>query len=72
MVNKVPLVFQQHAYIANNSDISVEPICGAMDVDNFDAERWNAIFREREVIVLTGQILFDIFQCAFLKIQDVS
>ncbi|GJJ77797.1 endoribonuclease Dicer [Entomortierella parvispora] len=70
VVNKVPLVFQQYEYIENNSDIKVEPICGAMGVDNYDEARWNAIFAEREVIVLTGQILFDIFQCAFLKIQE--
>ncbi|KAG0056347.1 Dicer-like protein 1 [Gryganskiella cystojenkinii] len=70
VVNKVPLVFQQQAYIVNNSDIRAEPICGAMDVDNFDNDRWQSIFQQFEVIVLTGQILFNIFQHSFYKIQD--
>ncbi|KAG0302900.1 Dicer-like protein 1 [Dissophora globulifera] len=54
---RVPLVFQQQAYIANNSDIKTEAICGAMNVDTFDHEMWNAIFDRVEAIVLTGQIL---------------
>ncbi|KAF9178961.1 Dicer-like protein 1 [Haplosporangium sp. Z 767] len=71
-VNKVPLVFQQHAYISSNSDIKAEAICGAMNVDNYDLERWESIFREVEVVVLTGQILLDILRHGFLKIESCS
>ncbi|KAK5814983.1 hypothetical protein F5H01DRAFT_344684 [Linnemannia elongata] len=72
IVNKVPLVFQQHAYICNNSDIKAEAICGAMGVDNFDKERWNTIFERSEVVVITAQILFDILAHAFLGIDLCS
>ncbi|KAF9910440.1 Dicer-like protein 1 [Linnemannia zychae] len=69
IVNKVPLVFQQHAYILNNSDIKAEAICGAMGVDNFNEDRWNSIFEEFEAVVITGQILLNILIHAFLKID---
>ncbi|KAG0373178.1 Dicer-like protein 1 [Mortierella sp. AD032] len=72
IVNKVPLVFQQHAYIVHNSDIKAEAICGAMDADNFKEDRWNSIFQEFEVVVITGQILLNILAHAFLKIDLCS
>ncbi|KAG0366661.1 hypothetical protein BC939DRAFT_526607 [Gamsiella multidivaricata] len=72
VVNKVPLVFQQEAYIASNSDIKTKAICGSMNVDNYDQATWDAIFEASETIVLTGQILLNIFQHAFLKIEDVG
>ncbi|KAF8931069.1 Dicer-like protein 1 [Dissophora ornata] len=72
VVNKVPLVFQQQTYIASNSDIKAEAVCGAMNVDTFDMEMWNTIFDRCELIVLTGQILFNILQHAFLKIHEVG
>ncbi|KAF9130601.1 Dicer-like protein 1 [Mortierella sp. 14UC] len=72
IVNKVPLVYQQHAYIINNSDIKAEAICGAMGADNFREDRWNSIFEEFEAVVITAQILFDILVHAFLKIDLCS
>ncbi|KAG0263513.1 Dicer-like protein 1 [Mortierella polycephala] len=72
VVNKVPLVFQQHAYISSNSDIKAEAICGAMNVDNYDLERWESIFSKMEVVVLTGQILYNILCHGFLKIENCS
>ncbi|KAG0285355.1 hypothetical protein BGZ96_010371 [Linnemannia gamsii] len=72
IVNKVPLVFQQHSYICNNSDIKAEAICGAMGADNFDGERWNSIFEKFEVVVITGQILLNILAHGFLKIDLCS
>ncbi|KAF9086214.1 Dicer-like protein 1 [Mortierella sp. AD031] len=69
---QVPLVFQQHAYILNNSDIKAEAICGAMGADNYDEDRWNRIFEEFEAVVTTGQILLNILVHAFLKIDLCS
>lgn len=67
----MPLVYQQRDYIVSNSDIKAEPICGAMNVDTFNQKTWDAIFDKCETIVLTGQILFNILQHAFLKIEEV-
>ncbi|KAF9546000.1 hypothetical protein EC957_010275 [Mortierella hygrophila] len=72
VVNKVPLVFQQLAYICNNSDIKAEAVCGAMGADNYDEERWNSIFEKSELVVLTGQILFNILSHAYIKIDLCS
>ncbi|KAF9277388.1 Dicer-like protein 1 [Mortierella alpina] len=72
VVNKVPLVFQQLDYITSNSDIDAKAIYGAMNVDSYDSAMWESIFRENEVIVLTGQILCNVLQHAYLKIRNAS
>ncbi|KAF9366919.1 Dicer-like protein 1 [Mortierella sp. NVP85] len=59
-------------YITSNSDIKAEAICGAMNVDTYDQATWDAIFMRCETIVLTGQILFNILQHAFLKIEQCN
>jgi hypothetical protein len=66
------LVYQQQAYITSNSDIKAEALCGAMNVDTYDQATWDAIFDRCETLVLTGQILLNILQHAFLKIEEVS
>ncbi|CAO3569858.1 unnamed protein product [Mortierella alpina] len=72
VVNKVPLVFQQLEYITSNSDIDAKAIYGAMNVDSYDSAMWESIFKENEVIVLTGQILCNVLQHAYLKIRNCS
>ncbi|KAF9980863.1 Dicer-like protein 1 [Mortierella antarctica] len=69
---QVPLVFQQLDYIKSNSDIDAKAIYGAMNVDSYDGAMWESIFQENEVIVLTGQILCNVLQHAYLKIRNCS
>ncbi|KAF9945881.1 Dicer-like protein 1 [Mortierella alpina] len=41
-----------------------------MNVDSYDSAMWESIFQENEVIVLTGQILCNVLQHAYLKIRN--
>ncbi|KAF9584463.1 Dicer-like protein 1 [Lunasporangiospora selenospora] len=70
VVDRVPLVTQQYEYIHNNSDIALKELCGSMGVDSYSNSEWGQIFEEHEAIVLTGQILYNILQHAFWKIED--
>ncbi|KAF9574816.1 Dicer-like protein 1 [Mortierella alpina] len=72
VVNKVPLVFQQLDYITSNSDIEARAFYGAMNVDSYDKAMWESIFQENEAIVLTGQILCNVLQRAYLEIHNAS
>ncbi|KAG0207033.1 Dicer-like protein 1 [Mortierella sp. GBA30] len=71
VVNKVPLVFQQLAYITSNSDIEATAIYGAMGVDGYTEKKWHEIFSENEVIVLTGQILCNVLLHGYLKMHNL-
>ncbi|KAG0213570.1 Dicer-like protein 1 [Mortierella sp. GBA30] len=71
VVNNVPLVFQQASVIRANCDGTVFELCGAMQTDKFNVDMWKEIFAKADVVVLTAQILLDLFRHGFVKIGMV-
>ncbi|KAG0238750.1 Dicer-like protein 1 [Actinomortierella wolfii] len=72
VVNSVPLVFQQAAVIRTQCGAHVEAYCGDMRTGYLSKAHWERIMPHAEVIVLTAQILADVFQHGFLKMSNVA
>ncbi|KAK3835580.1 MAG: hypothetical protein J3R72DRAFT_403631 [Linnemannia gamsii] len=72
IVNNVPLVFQQAAVIRANCDAEVTYLCGAMDTKKFSNDLWGETYKKVDVVVLTAQILLDLFRHGFVQMSRVS
>ncbi|KAF9148519.1 Dicer-like protein 1 [Linnemannia schmuckeri] len=72
IVNNVPLVFQQAAVIRANCDAEVTMLCGAMDTKKFSDELWGETYKKVDVVVVTAQILLDLFRHGFVQMSRVN
>ncbi|KAF9924798.1 Dicer-like protein 1 [Linnemannia zychae] len=72
IVNNVPLVFQQAAVIRANSEAEVTTLCGTMDTKKFSLDLWAATFKKVDVVVITAQILLDLFRHGFVQMSRVN
>ncbi|CAO3597959.1 unnamed protein product [Absidia cylindrospora] len=72
LVDRVPLVFQQSNVIRANCDVEVKHMCGQMDVDNWSEKKWNTVFDESDVCVMTAQIFLDTLRHGFIKMDRVN
>ncbi|KAG0287620.1 Dicer-like protein 1 [Linnemannia gamsii] len=72
IVNNVPLVFQQAAVIRSNCDAEVTMLCGAMETKKYSNELWDEMYKKVDVVVLTAQILLDLFRHGFVKMFRVN
>ncbi|KAG0057140.1 Dicer-like protein 1 [Linnemannia elongata] len=72
IVNNVPLVFQQAAVIRSNCDAEVTMLCGAMDTKKFSEDLWGETYKNVDVVVLTAQILLDLFHHGFVQMSRVN
>ncbi|KAG0001849.1 Dicer-like protein 1 [Entomortierella chlamydospora] len=69
IVNNVPLVKQQASVIRSNSKLEVIEMSGPNNTKKFEKKLWNDIFEKADVVVLTAQILLDLFRHAFVKMS---
>ncbi|KAF9126572.1 Dicer-like protein 1 [Mortierella sp. GBA39] len=72
IVNNVPLVFQQAAVIRANCDAEVAMLCGAMDTKKFSDDLWGETYKKVDVVVVTAQILLDLFRHGFVQMSRVN
>ncbi|KAF9084442.1 Dicer-like protein 1 [Mortierella sp. AD031] len=72
IVNNVPLVYQQAAVIRANCDAEVMMLSGATDTKKFSGGLWEKAFETVDVVVLTAQILLDLFRHGFVQMTRVS
>ncbi|KAG0272365.1 Dicer-like protein 1 [Linnemannia exigua] len=72
IVNNVPLVFQQAAVIRANCDAEVTMLCGAMDTKKFSNDLWGETYKKVDVVVVTAQILLDLFRHGFVQMSRVN
>lgn len=72
IVNNVPLVFQQAAVIRANCDAEVAMLCGTMDTKKFSEELWKQTYEKVDVVVVTAQILLDLFRHGFVQMSRVN
>eukprot|EP00850_Spirogloea_muscicola_P002335 SM000009S23464 [mRNA] locus=s9:79580:90948:- [translate_table: standard] len=72
IVPKVCLVTQQADVIGMHTDFVIGRYFGAMGIDYWDRAMWLNEFQEKEVLVLTAQILLNVLEAGFLKMQTID
>lgn len=72
LVDKVALVFQQHAVLSCNLDYPVEKFCGEM-VDGISCkEFWDKVFGENMAIVCTAEILYSCLHHSYIRMDQIN
>jgi endoribonuclease Dicer len=73
LVDKVALVFQQHAVLACNLDYPIEKFCGDMVEDvSLNKAFWDKIFDENMAIVCTAEILYQCLTHSYIRMDQVN
>lgn len=72
LVDKVALVFQQHAVLECNLGHAVEKFCGDMVQHNWNRDFWKEQFEKNMVIVCTAEILCKCLQHAYIRIDQIN
>jgi endoribonuclease Dicer len=67
-----PLVEQQAEAIKNHFPLKVGKYTGDKNVDNWDQNEWNKELEENKVLVMTPQILSDMLNHGFIKLNKVN
>lgn len=68
----VPLAEQQKGVIEKNTTLKVSYFTGDMGVDFWDKQHWQNQFNNNNVLVMTAQILLNILQHGFIRIEDIN
>lgn len=71
LVDKVALVFQQHAVLACNLDYPLEKFCGDM-VEDVTQDFWHKTFDENMAIVCTAEILYQCLTHSYIRMDQVN
>ncbi|KAI9494240.1 hypothetical protein BDB00DRAFT_928356 [Zychaea mexicana] len=72
LVDRVPLVPQQYNVIKANCDAKVVRMYGEMGIDKWSEKRWDQIFEENDVCVMTAQIFLDTLRHGFIHMSQVN
>ncbi len=73
LVDKVALVFQQHAVLACNLDYPTEKFCGDMVEDvSLNKSFWDRIFDENMAIVCTAEILYQCLTHSYIRMDQIN
>ncbi|XWS76792.1 hypothetical protein CRYUN_Cryun01aG0208300 [Craigia yunnanensis] len=72
LVPKVPLVYQQADVIRERTGFQVGHYCGEMGQDFWDTRRWQREFETKQVLVMTAQILLNIFRHSIVKMETIN
>ncbi|SPQ23615.1 4c178de2-59db-4c17-b734-ab0b07163eac [Thermothielavioides terrestris] len=72
LVDKVALVFQQHAVLACNLDYPIEKFCGDMVDEVSSKEFWDKTFDENMAIVLTAEILYQCLHHSYIRMDQIN
>ncbi|KAK4172843.1 hypothetical protein QBC36DRAFT_246686 [Triangularia setosa] len=71
LVDKVALVFQQHAVLTCNLDYSVAKFCGQM-IDRSSKDFWEITFKENMAIVCTSEILYQCLHHSYIRMDQIN
>ncbi|KAK3294877.1 dicer-like protein 1 [Chaetomium fimeti] len=71
LVDKVALVFQQHAVLACNLDYPVEKFCGDM-VEDVSKDFWHKTFDENMAIICTAEILYQCLTHSYIRMDQIN
>lgn len=72
LVDKVALVYQQHAVLDCNLGYSVAPFSGDSVRSVWNKSFWDQQFAKHEVIVCTAEILNKCLQSAYIRIDQIN
>ncbi|CAN4087097.1 unnamed protein product [Withania somnifera] len=72
LVPKVPLVYQQAEVIRDQTGYQVGHYCGEMGQDFWDARKWQREFENKQVLVMTAQILLNILRHSIIKMEAIN
>jgi len=73
VVDKVALVFQQHAVLSCNLDYPIEKMCGEMVVGlQSKKEFWDKVFDENMAIVCTADILYSCLSHSWISMEQIN
>ena len=64
---QIPLVFQQAEYLEAQTSLRVHPLCGAMEIHD-----WEAIMASNDIIVVTAGLLVNAFEANRVVLSEVS
>ncbi|KAJ3221055.1 hypothetical protein HK099_003811 [Clydaea vesicula] len=66
------VINQQADYLRYNSDLNVTEAYGALGVDSWEKSKWENIFDESDVLVMTPQVLVNIIHSAMITFHSIS
>ncbi|KAL2133085.1 hypothetical protein VTI74DRAFT_2953 [Chaetomium olivicolor] len=72
LVDKVALVFQQHAVLACNLDYPVDKLCGDMIQEVSSKEFWDKTFEDNMAIVCTAEILYTCLHHSYIRMDQIN
>lgn len=72
LVDKVALVFQQHAVLACNLDYPIEKFCGEMVDEISSKEFWDKAFADNMAIVCTADILYTCLHHSYIRMDQIN
>ena len=73
LVDKVALVFQQHAVLVSNLDYPIDRLCGEM-VKGVEEDKsfWDKTLAENMVIVCTADILYKCLAHSYIRMDEIN
>ena len=72
LVDKVSLVFQQHAMLDCNLDHPIDKFCGEMVDHLWSKELWEGVFSNNMAVVCTAEILYKCLHHSFIHIDQIN
>ncbi|KAH8889878.1 dicer-like protein 1 [Thozetella sp. PMI_491] len=72
LVDKVALVFQQHAVLSCNLDYPIEKLCGELVSSQHTKAYWDMILEENMAVVCTAEILNQCLHHSFLRMEQIN
>jgi len=72
LVDKVALVFQQHAVLKANLSQEIERVCGDMGAGLWTGDVWKQHFEKNMVIVATADVLLQCLSHSFINIEQIN
>ncbi|KAL1840707.1 hypothetical protein VTJ49DRAFT_202 [Mycothermus thermophilus] len=72
LVDKVALVFQQHAVLERNLDFPVEKLCGDDMIENEPKEFWNTTIENNMAIVCTAEVLNQGLHRSYIRMDQIN
>ncbi len=72
LVDKVALVFQQHAVLSCNLDYPIEKLCGEMIEGVESKQFWDKVFKDNMAVVCTADILYGCLAHSWIRMDQIN